>query len=103
MKRMAGTSLALAAVIIAAGCGWRGLAQGTPAQAPKSKIRRIPSFKVDPAWPKVPSGWAFGQVSDIRVDAQDHIWFIHRVRTVKPELKDHVAPPVLEFDMAGNF
>jgi hypothetical protein len=42
-------------------------------------------------------------VSGINVDAQDHVWVLHRPATVKPEQKGMAAPAVLEFDPAGNF
>ena len=63
----------------------------------------IPTFKVDATWPKVPKQWVLGLVSGVGVDSKDHIWVLHRPRTVNPEDKDKAAPPVLEFDSAGNF
>jgi len=38
-----------------------------------------PSFAVDPLWPK-PMGnhWLLGSVTGIAVDAQDHLWVVHR-------------------------
>ncbi len=63
----------------------------------------IPTFKVDASWPKVPKQWVLGLVSGVGVDSKDHIWVLHRPRTVNPEDKDKAAPPVLEFDSAGNF
>ncbi len=73
------------------------------AQAPAQAARQVPTFQVDPAWPKVPSKWALGLVSGINVDSQDHIWVLHRPRTVKPEDKGRAAPAVLEFDANGTF
>lgn len=72
----------------------------------------LPRFEPDPYWPKpLPNNWMLGQVSGTAVDAHDHIWVLHRPRT----LDDHdkygadgkgdccaPAPPVLEFDQAGN-
>jgi hypothetical protein len=52
-----------------------------------------------------------GSTIGVSVDAQDHVWIIHRPGSVPDELKAadlkigaccHVAPPVLEFDQAGN-
>ena len=38
-----------------------------------------PRFEVDPMWPKpLPNGWYLGQAIGVWVDAQDHIWIIHR-------------------------
>lgn len=55
--------------------------------------------------------WMLGQVSGIYVDSRDHIWVTNRPRTL--DENDRYAqvnkadcclpaPPVLEFDMAGN-
>ena len=65
------------------------------------KGREIPRFEVDPAWPKIPKQWVLGQVASAAADDQNHIWVLHRPRTVRPSLK--AAPPVLEFDEAGNY
>jgi hypothetical protein len=72
----------------------------------------LPRFEPDPYFPKpLPNNWMLGQVSGTAVDAHDHIWILHRPRT----LDDHdkyleskkgdcciPAPPVIEFDQAGN-
>jgi DNA-binding beta-propeller fold protein YncE len=99
MKGPVSASLAtMASVIVAAGLSLSG-STSLIAQAP---ARQVPKFQVDPSWPKVPSKWVLGLVSGVNVDDQDHIWVIHRPRTVKPEQKDRAAPAVLEFDAAGN-
>jgi WD40 repeat protein len=73
-----------------------------------------PRFEVDPTFPKpLPNGWYQGQSIGLWVDANDHIWIVHR-----PDSLDAVeaaasqnppaaecctkAPPILEFDQAGN-
>lgn len=62
----------------------------------------VPVFEVDAAWPKpLPNKWAVGPVSGIATDARDHIWIIHRGETVK-QAGGVPAPPVIEFDAAGN-
>ena len=58
---------------------------------------------MDPAWPKIPNNWQFGQVASVSVDAQDHVWVLQRPGTLSPEEKPRAAPPLLEFDAAGNF
>ncbi len=63
----------------------------------------VPIFEVDPAWPKMPPKWVLGEVVSIAIDAQDHAWTLHRPTTVYPHQKGRAAPPVLEFDAAGNF
>ena len=60
-----------------------------------------PLFQADPAWPKIPNGWALGQVSSAAADAGDHIWVLHRSRVVRAGQK--TGPPVMEFDAAGNY
>jgi DNA-binding beta-propeller fold protein YncE len=61
-----------------------------------------PVFHVDAAWPKpLPNNWAVGPVSGISADVRDHIWIIHRGEAMK-EAGRVAAPPVIEFDPAGN-
>jgi NHL repeat len=73
------------------------------AQAAKAPTQGVPVFKVDPSWPKIPNNWIFGEVSSVSVDKQNHVWILHRPRTVRPEQKSRAAPPVVEFDASGNF
>ena len=75
---------------------------------------QAPIFAVDPFWPKpLPNHWVMGSTIGLSVDAQDHVWVIHRPATVEDNFKAadfdppigvccKVAPPVLEFDAAGN-
>jgi hypothetical protein len=72
----------------------------TPAAA---QTREIPRFEVDPSWPKMPSKWVWGQVSSVSFDEQGNAWILQRPGTVRRDQKDKAAPPVLEFDEAGNF
>jgi DNA-binding beta-propeller fold protein YncE len=73
-----------------------------------------PRFEVDPLWPKpLPNHWLLGQTIGVSVDAQDHVWIIHRGGSLEPG-EQHAtttpqtamccapAPPILEFDQAGN-
>ena len=73
-----------------------------------------PQFEVDPLWPKpLPNHWILGMTVGVSVDAQDHIWIVHRTNayeptevyaTAKPPAAECClpAPPVLEFDEEGN-
>jgi DNA-binding beta-propeller fold protein YncE len=84
----------------------QGMGRAGAAQVLQIPGREVPTFQVDPSWPKVPSKWVMGPVSGIAVDSQDHIWVITRPREV--ETSDTLggkpaAPPLMEFDMAGNF
>ncbi|MCA1562108.1 MAG: hypothetical protein LC804_18195 [Acidobacteria bacterium] len=78
---------------------------------------QAPRFEVDPFWPKpLPNHWLLGSTIGVSVDSQDHVWIVHRggatlnARTemgaaAKPPTAEECcvpAPPVLEFDAAGN-
>jgi len=76
---------------------------------------QAPRFEVDPMWPKpLPNHWLLGSTIGVSVDAQDHVWIIHRSSATLnanergAELDPPTgecckgAPPVLEFDQAGN-
>lgn len=79
-----------------------------------AKTVMAPRFEVDPFWPKpLPNHWILGQAVGVSVDAQDHVWIIHRVgsleageqhATTHPPIAHCCAPapPVLEFDQEGN-
>ena len=75
---------------------------------------QAPRFEVDPFWPKpLPNKWILGQTIGVSVDARDHVWIIHRAGSLEPG-EVHAttnpptaqccapAPPILEFDAAGN-
>ena len=75
---------------------------------------QAPMFEVDPLWPKpLPNHWLIGMTIGVSVDAQDNIWIVHRQGSLeRGELHASTnppmamccaaAPPVLEFDQAGN-
>jgi hypothetical protein len=63
----------------------------------------VPRFEADPTWPKLPNNWILGEVSSVAVDRRDHVWVLHRPRTVPAEQKDKAAPALLEFDASGKF
>lgn len=93
LSRVAGLGLAL---LFAIGQGeMPGLAQGGN--------QRMPIFEVDSGWPKLPNNWVLGVVSSVATDKRDHVWILHRPRTVAENLKAQAAPPVLEFDADGKF
>jgi DNA-binding beta-propeller fold protein YncE len=83
----------LVAVIVAAG--------SSAAQRPTDPV--APKFAVDPSWPRpLPNRWKLGQVSGVAVDARDHVWIVHRPRTMTADERGAVAaPPVIEFDADG--
>jgi 2-keto-4-pentenoate hydratase/2-oxohepta-3-ene-1,7-dioic acid hydratase in catechol pathway len=74
----------------------------------------VPLVQVDPSWPReLPNNWIIGQVSGVAVDDRDHVWVLHRPRTLtareagavqQPPLSECCvpAPPIIEFDSDGN-
>ena len=47
---------------------------------------QAPRFEVDPLWPKpLPNHWVMGTVIGVSVDANDHIWIIHRAGLARSE------------------
>ncbi len=85
---------------------------------------RLPRYEVDGAWPKMPlpsagewgtppavstatgkpKPWSTGEVAGTCIDSRDHVFIVTRGNLVNsPETLDSVpAPPVIEFDQAGN-
>jgi hypothetical protein len=64
----------------------------------------MPAYQVDTSWPPaLPNGWVLGDASAVAVDRSDHVYILHRPRTVAAENRDHAAPAVVEFDASGKF
>ena len=68
-----------------------------------------PRFRVDPFWARdLPNNWILGQVAGVSVDERDHVWIVHRPRTLDERQRgEHgmccvPAPPVIEFDPDGQ-
>ena len=70
--------------------------------AQQASTLRAPAFELDPKWPTIPNNWVLGEVSSIAVDSRDHIWVLHRPRSIPAEKRVNAAPPVLEFDTTGK-
>ena len=75
----------------------------------------VPQYEWDPTWPKpLPNRWAVGDMVGVFVDSKDHIWALHRPRTLLARHEDEAAyevpqseccvpaPAVIEFDQAGH-
>lgn len=92
-------------------------AVGAGAIAVISAQGAAPKVEVDRMWPKpLPNHWILGSVTGLAVDAQDHIWIVHRgldsltsrteagLALTPPGSEDCCAPApfVLEFDAAGT-
>jgi DNA-binding beta-propeller fold protein YncE len=111
MKRNVSVAVTFLALLAALGLGSALL---TRRAAVEAAAVQAPRFEVDPMWPKpLPNKWILGQTIGVSVDAQDHIWIIHRAGSLEPgEIHATTnpptaqccapAPPVLEFDEAGN-
>ena len=103
------------ALVLAAALAALFLAQSSLGAYARAHEVRAPRFEVDPLWPKpLPNHWVLGNVIGVGVDANDHVFIVHRNDTfdrekeigavAKPKLSECCvpAPPVLEFDPAGN-
>lgn len=74
----------------------------------------VPTFQVDPSWPKFEGNWIFGSIGGLYVDpTTDHVWVLNRPRTLQadenyaaqdPPRADCCVPPpfVMQFDANGN-
>jgi DNA-binding beta-propeller fold protein YncE len=112
MKR--NLSIGAVFVLVLAGLAIAQAALQRVAEAQARGTVEAPKFEVDPFWPKpLPNNWVIGSSIGVSVDAQDHVWMIHRPDTlVGSETAGAgnaptgtcctAAPPVLEFDQAGN-
>jgi len=100
----------LGAAIAALGIGQRAIELKA-----RARLLTAPQFEVDPQWPKpLPNHWVLGNVIGVGVDDRDHIFIVHRNDTfdstaeigavANPKLSECCvpAPPVIEFDPAGN-
>jgi DNA-binding beta-propeller fold protein YncE len=91
-----------------------GLAGAPYVTAQRPADGQVPKFVVDPFWPKpLPNNWLLGQVAGVAVDANDHVWIVQRPKSLTEDERGATlspprslccvpAPPVLEFDVAGN-
>jgi DNA-binding beta-propeller fold protein YncE len=113
MKRVVCLGGGLLALLAAAGAGPSTVVKTLAAQARSA----APKLEVEPLWPKPfpqKNAWILGSVTGVTVDAQDHIWVVHRGvdslqanekgPTLEPWASSccFAAPQVLEFDAAGT-
>src|SRR6266853_993273 len=111
MKRSVWIGAAILVLVAGLGVGSIVLERKAAVQAAGVQA---PMFEVDPMWPKpMPNHWVIGMTIGVSVDAQDNVWIIHRGGSLEaketygntnPPGADCcvTAPPVLEFDKAGN-
>jgi hypothetical protein len=82
---------------------------------PAEDTVQAPRFVVDPFWPKpLPHHWVVGMMIGVSVDSHDHVFIIHRPRSLNAQTEIGAAgnpptaeccvpaPPVIEFDPEGN-
>ena len=67
-----------------------------------------PRFRVDPFWARdLPDNWILGEVAGVAVDQRDHVWIVHRPRSLDARQRGEEgmccvpAPPVIEFSARG--
>ena len=111
MKRNVCIGATFIGLIAVLGVG-QNLLDKAAAQAGKGNTVQAPKFEVDPTFPKpMPNHWYQGMSIGVSVDAQDHIWIVHRPDTVsaneaaadaKTGACCSKAPPILEFDQSGK-
>lgn len=96
----------------------RAILIGAVLAAAMATVRaQAPAFEVDPYWPRpLPNHWLFGSITGVAVDAENHVWVVHRgaaslnARTeigasTSPPTAEHCcvpAPQVMRFDPAGK-
>lgn len=80
------------------------LTVGVSSSRPVRAQEGVPAFEVDHSWPKpLPNNWTTGQVGGVCVDSEDHVFIVNRRNLTEKELLvAQQAPPIIEFDAAGN-
>src|SRR5215471_14758026 len=111
MKRSLFCSALMIGALVAAGVG------RVTAQRGGAAAGAAPKYEVEVLWPKpfpVAKHWILGSVTGVTVDAQDHVWVVHRgvdslqTNEKGPALEPwassccFAAPQILEFDSAGT-
>jgi DNA-binding beta-propeller fold protein YncE len=106
----------LVGLLVMLGAAQVALERTATAQGARNTVQ-APRFEVDPFWPKpLPNHWLLGSAIGVSVDAQDHVWIVHRGSATlhdrneegaatNPKTAEECcipAPPILEFDQAGN-
>src|SRR5688500_18946558 len=93
------STAAIAAILVIVAIATLGVVVG---HTPQASSPQTPTFHVDAAWPTVPNNWVLGEVSSVAAGPQNHIWVLHRPRSIPAERRNSAAPPVLRFDTFGR-
>ena len=84
LHRLVLACAALAALATAPPC----LAQAPP----------VPTYQVDPHWPKtLPNNWGIGQAAGVAVDRRDHVWVVHRPRTMTEDERGGILANAMHY------
>jgi DNA-binding beta-propeller fold protein YncE len=103
VTRAAVAGLLLAIATAALGGGDAPLVGQPAVRAAQVAATDIPRFEEERGWLKLPAKWRLGNTSAVSIDAEGHVWMLHRPRTLPAQMQAMAAPPVMEFDNAGNF
>jgi DNA-binding beta-propeller fold protein YncE len=112
MKRISCVSVTVTALAVAGAFTLTALGPTVFAQGRGT----APAYRVDPLWPQpLPNHWVFGSITGVAVDAQDHVWVVHRggdsleanekgmmLTPPTSSVCCTAAPFVLEFDQSGK-
>ena len=75
MKRISIVSVTVSALAVTAAFSLTSIGSAVFAQGRGT----APAYTVDPLWPQpLPNHWVFGSITGVAVDAQDHVWVVHR-------------------------
>ena len=117
MTRTTFSAVVAVLFVVAVGCGGGGPAidEGaapavdSPVDGASVAETGVPRFRVDPFWPaELPDNWILGQAAGVAVDDEDHVWLLHRPRTLDARQRGEEgmccvpAPPVIEFAPDGT-
>ena len=107
----AGSAVVVAAIVtlVTTGCANTNTPPAAETIPVSDAFDVTPRFRVDPFWGRdLPDDWILGQVAGVAVDAQDHVWIVHRPGTLDSRQRGEEgmccvpAPPVIEFASDGS-
>ena len=100
MKRFVSLGLLTSVALTVSGFSF---AADAPQAAPHWGEGGVPQFELDRTWPKIPPKFKVGFGTSVFGDKQGHVWILTRPRRLSKEDQASAAPPVMEFDQAGNY
>ena len=100
MKRVTKFGLLTASALLISSFSF---AADAPQAAPHWGEGGVPQFELDRTWPKLPANKIVGFGSSVVGDKNGHVWILSRPLRLPKEQQPQAAPPVMEFDIAGNY